>query len=40
MKWGYKHGKIIAENVYFFKKLNWSKEKLKKCIKNSNVAFH
>jgi len=40
MRWSYKYGKIIAENVYFFKKLNWSKDKLKKCIKNSNVVFH
>jgi len=35
-----KYSKIIAQEVYLFKKLNWSKEKLKKCIRNSNVVFH
>ena len=39
-KRSYHHGKIIAKDVYFFKKLDWSKEKLKKYIRNNDVKFH
>ena len=34
------HGKITAQDVYFFRKLKWSKEKLKKYIWNTDVKFH
>ncbi len=39
-KRSYHHGKIIAKEVYFFRKLDWSKEKLKKYIRNTDVKFH
>ena len=39
-KESYNYGKIIAQDVYFFKKLKWSKEKLKKYIRNTDVKFH
>ena len=39
-KQSYNNGKIIAQDVYFFKKLKWSKEKLKKYIRNTDVKFH
>ena len=38
-KRSYQYGKIIAKEVYFFRKLDWSKEKLKKYIKNDDVKF-
>ena len=34
-----KYSKIPAQEVYLFKKLNWSKSKIKKCIRNSDVKF-
>ena len=34
-----KYSKILAQEVYLLKKLNLSKQKIKKCIKNSNVRF-
>lgn len=39
IKWNFP-SKILANDVYLSKKFNWSKEKLKKCIKNSKVRFY
>ena len=38
IKWNYP-SKLDAQEVYLFKKLDWSKEKIKKLIKNSKVKF-
>ena len=38
IKWNWP-SKIIADEVYLFRKLKWSKEKLKKSIKNKDVKF-
>ena len=38
IKWNWP-SKIIADEVYLFRKLKWSKEKLKKSIKNKDVRF-
>ena len=39
IKWNYP-SKIDAQEVYLFKKLDWSKEKIKKLVKNSKIKFN